>query len=49
MSKIANSDTISIHIHIYYVYGWWLQNETLPMPMTSGGPAPYADVTDAPY
>ena len=24
ISKTANLDTISIHIHMYYVYGWWL-------------------------
>ena len=24
MSKTANLDTISIHIPMYYVYGWWL-------------------------
>ena len=23
-SKTADTDTISIHIHMYYVYGWWL-------------------------
>ena len=23
-SKTANLDIISIHIHMYYVYSWWL-------------------------